>query len=229
MHVKVLSWNIWVDGDFEKIKNFLLTAHADIVGLQEVKNDDLGRKVIPFMESLGYQSSFMPVEKSWGGSTFHDGPAIFSTYEILSTEKYLLSKEKTRGALRADIKIGDTVIHVFSTHLLHTHQEQSDVQDEQARNLLAALPTEKVIVMGDFNATPASSVVRQMTSLLVNTAPDNEPTWSLYPEGCPKCNPQGIDVRLDYIFASKDLKTHSPKVEESKASDHLPISVIIEI
>ena len=30
-------------------------------------------------------------------------------------------------------------------------------------------------------------------------------------------------------FLSNDIKSFEPKVEESKASDHLPISVIIEI
>ncbi|MDZ4226986.1 MAG: hypothetical protein U1D26_00745, partial [Patescibacteria group bacterium] len=71
--------------------------------------------------------------------------------------------------------------------------------------------------------------IKRMGKALKDTDPSHAPTWSVYPEGCKVCNPQAIDVRLDYIFASRDLKTHSPKVESSKASDHLPISVTVGI
>ena len=83
--------------------------------------------------------------------------------------------------------------------------------------------------MGDFNATPESETIRKMSEVLVDTDPTSAPTWSVYPAGCLVCNPQAIDTRLDYIFTTPDIKTSSFKVEQSKGSDHLPISVIAEI
>ena len=83
--------------------------------------------------------------------------------------------------------------------------------------------------MGDFNATPESPVIKSIQKVLVDSDPSSTPTWSVYPEGCRICNPQKLDTCLDYIFTSIDLKTSSFKVEESKASDHLPISVVVEI
>jgi endonuclease/exonuclease/phosphatase family metal-dependent hydrolase len=227
MELKILSWNIWIDGHFDEIKDFLQRAGADIIGLQEVKSDDPKRDVIGFLSELGYNHVFAPVKKLWGENVYHDGPAIFSKFPIDSSEVFDLSADDHRVVVRADIEIRKTTLHVFSTHLVHTHQKKSDVQESQARNLLKILPKEKTIVMGDFNATPESATIQIMESELANTDPSASPTWSVYLEGCTVCNPQKIETRLDYIFASKDLRTSSPKVESSKASDHLPISVLL--
>src|SRR5262249_53337886 len=131
MKLKVLSWNIWVDCHFEELKKFLSAANADIIGLQEVKADDPERDVISFLTDLGYKHVFLPIEKSWSGKTYHDGPAIFTKFDIVSSQNHLLSKGKPRGAVQADIKAGDEIFHVFSTHFIHTHQQQDAIQDEQ--------------------------------------------------------------------------------------------------
>lgn len=229
MQLKILSWNIWIDGNFGQIADFLKEANADIIGLQEVKDDDPARNVIGYLKGAGYQHVSAPVRKTWGGKVWNDGCAIFSKFPILTSTIHPLSKENTRIALQADIRVNNDTLHVFSTHLVHTHQKQSDVQDEQVEKLISLLPKERVMVMGDFNATPESTVVRRMREVLKDTDPSSAPTWSVHPKGCHTCNPQKIDTRLDYIFASKDLKIHSPAVGSSKASDHLPISVILEI
>ena len=64
---------------------------------------------------------------------------------------------------------------------------------------------------------------------MLDTDLNNQPTWSMYPEGCSICNPQKVDVRLDYIFTTKDIKTLFYHVENSKGSDHLPIAAGIEL
>jgi len=51
----------------------------------------------------------------------------------------------------------------------------------------------------------------------------------MYPEGCEVCKPQKLDACLDYIFVSPDLEFESAKVEMSKGSDHLPISVSVRV
>lgn len=229
MNLKILSWNIWIEGHFEDIKNLLQKTEADVIGLQEVKDDDSSLDVINYLTQQGYSHIFAPVRKTWGDEVYNDGPAVFSRHPILTSQIYLLSKENARGAVRADIQVGGKVLHVFSTHLLHTHQEYSEIQTEQVETLIKVIPADSTIVMGDFNATPSSNVIQRMKSTLSDTDPDSLPTWSVYPEGCSKCNPQVIDTRLDYIFVSRDLKTRSFKIEQSKGSDHLPISVTVEI
>jgi endonuclease/exonuclease/phosphatase family metal-dependent hydrolase len=233
MEVKILSWNIWIEGRFSEVCDFLKSSDADIIGLQEVESHKSDRDIIVFLEGLGYKHAFAPIEKMierQGKVTrWNDGPAIFSKYDILKSETFVLSEQDPRGAVRADIQVGNSVLHVFSTHLLHTHQQPSATQELQAENLIKLLTAERTILMGDFNATPESAIIQKAETVLINTDPSNTPTWSVYPEGCLVCKPQAIDTRLDYIFTTPDLKTSSFKVEGSKASDHLPISVIVEV
>ncbi len=227
MPIKILSWNIWVGGDFAQWKEFLDAADADIVGLQEVKDDDPERDVIGYLTNQGYRHVFARTEQIWDGKPFRHGPALFSKLPIARSETYLLDKKDQRAAARVDIKIGDVTFHVFSTHLIHTHQAPSSQQEAQVAELIKLLPSDHVIVMGDFNATPESAAIRAMRKILIDTDPADTPTWSVHPEGCAKCDPQAIDTRLDYIFVSKDMKTDSFRVGQSRASDHLPILVDI--
>ncbi|MFA6437065.1 MAG: endonuclease/exonuclease/phosphatase family protein [Candidatus Paceibacterota bacterium] len=229
MQIKILSWNIWIEGKFNQVKDFLKTCNADIIGLQEVQADIPERNIIDYLESLGYQHVFAPIKKTWGGKIWNDGPAVFSKYKIINAETYILSEVDGRAAARADIQIKNKVLHVFSTHLIHTHQQESEEQNEQVKNLIKVLPQDNLVVIGDFNAAPDSTAIKSMQNVLIDTDPLSLPTWSVYPEGCLRCNPQTIDIRLDYIFTSKDVKTNSFKVEDSKSSDHLPISINIEI
>ena len=229
MRLKVLSWNIWTDGYFGQVTSFLKASEADIIGLQEVLPDDPRRDVIRFLNKLGYQHVFVPVKKTFSNKIRNDGPAIFSKYKISKSETYILSTKNPRAAVNADILVGDETLHVFSTHLIHTHQQPSKEQEEQGLNLLKVMPARRAIVMGDFNATPESSVIKYMRKALIDSDPSPLSTWSVYPQGCEVCNPQEINTKLDYIFTSKDIKISSFKVEKSKGSDHLPISVILDI
>ena len=226
--IKVLSWNIWIDGHFNEIAEFIKKSDADIIGLQEVKDNDPKLDVIKFLSSLGYEHIYAPVKHLWDNEVFIFGPAIFSKYKIVSSEIYNLHEKDNRVAVRADVQIGDLILHAFSTHLSHSHQQPSKIQEGQAENLLKTVPNEHAIVMGDFNATPDSNAVRNIAKVLTDTDAQSLPTWSVYPAGCEDCNPQKIDTRLDYIFVTPDIRVTSFEVGDSKGSDHLPILATIE-
>ncbi|MFA5877464.1 MAG: endonuclease/exonuclease/phosphatase family protein [Candidatus Paceibacterota bacterium] len=228
MQLKVLSWNIWDEGHFDEIAQFLKSSEADIIGLQEVLPFSKNIPIIEFLTSLGYKHVYAPARLS-SGEREEMGNAVFSKYPIVSNAVHVLSEENKRIAVQADIAVEGKIVYVFSVHLLHTHQQSSGIQELQAENLLKVLPQERVIVMGDFNAIPESVAVQKMRSVLTDTDTTSAPTWSVYPEGCPVCNPQKIDIRLDYIFVSSDIKTITSTVEVSNGSDHLPISAIIEM
>lgn len=230
MKLKILSWNIWIDGFLEKWEEFLRTADADIIGLQEVKDDDPDRDIIGMLAKLGYNHTFARTEQVWDGKTYRHGPAIFSKFPIGKSGKIQLETGNgERAAAYAELDVNGNSLHVFSTHLIHTHQQPSEQQEAQTNKLIAKLPINHVIVMGDFNATPESTSIQAMKKVLVDTDTSLKPTWSMYPEGCARCNPQKIDTRLDYIFVSKDLTAHSFEVGKSDGSDHLPIYVVVEL
>ena len=224
MELKILSWNIWYDGDFAEISRFLREADADIVALQEVVPDDATRDTIGFMTSLGYHHVYAPVLTIADGRTMSN--AIFSKYPIVSTETYILSEEKSRNALRADIQVQDTLLHVFTTHLAHTHQQPSAIQESQADTLIAALPKENTIVMGDMNATPDSITIQKMRAVMHDTEMRPLPTLNAHLFDCPDCDRTAIPTtRLDYIFVTPGMHTHDFHVHSSEGSDHLPVSV----
>ncbi len=225
--VKILSWNIWCEGDFEEKAKFLRSCGADIIGLQEVILNSKELPVAPLLTSLGYGYVYAPSFMARAG--VEAGVAVFSKYPIVGSKVHFLSEEKRRSAMEAEINVSGKILQVFSAHLMHAHLQFSEIQNLQTENLIKILPKEKTIVMGDFNATPESFVFEQMNKVLQNSDPALTPTWSMYPEGCPVCKPEKIDTRLDYIFTSSDLKISSPKVEASKGSDHLPISIVVEI
>lgn len=230
MKVKILSWNIWVNGYIKEITRFIKNSNADIVCLQEIKDDDHERDVISYLESLGYSYAFASTLQTWkDGKKYKHGLAVFSKYAIKNSRTFILSEEKPRVAVRADIKIGTQTLHVLSTHLIHTHQKQSEIQEKQVRNLIESIPSKKTILAGDFNATPESETIKLLKGILVDTDKTSSPTWSVYKTSCELCNLDEITNRLDYIFTTKDIKSSSFEVGQSRGSDHLPISVIVEI
>lgn len=232
MEIKILSWNIWADCNFAEVTEFLRTSNADIIGLQEVMVDDKKRDVVDFLGKLGYEHVVEPWGKIayYGGRTMANG--IFSRYPIIASKAHALSgskKEEKRVAVEASIRVGNVMLTMLSLHIKHTHQKEMEIQKLQVENLIKVLPKEKVIVMGDFNATPDMTPIKRMREVLVDTNPDSTPTINPSFFDCKECDPKTIaDTRLDYIFTSTDLKTHSPKVESPHGSDHLPISVTVE-
>lgn len=230
MKLKIVSWNIWVDCDFAKVKDFLREADADIACLQEVKNDDTERDIISYMQTLGYTHVFASVTVFFGDEPHNFGPAIFSKYPIKKSDIYHLSEIDDRAMVQADIEVNNTILHVFTTHLLHTHQQSSLIQEAQATALLQVLPAERVLVMGDFNATPESITIQKIKNVLTDTAPSSLPT--LHPDffDCKVCDKKSVLTScLDYIFTSKDISAHSFCVHPALGSDHLPVSVIVNL
>jgi endonuclease/exonuclease/phosphatase family metal-dependent hydrolase len=231
MQLRVLSWNIWYDGFLKKWVDFLQSNKADIIGLQEVRINDKKYDIIEKLEALGYKHFFAETEQVWEGEKYQHGPAIFTTLPILHAEKIQLAPvgDNERAAAYTQVDVEGMPLHVFNTHLVHTHQKESREQKAQVDILVNRFPVSRVIAMGDFNATPESAAVQKMSKVLVDSDPLRQPTWSVYPEGCGKCKPQNIDTKLDYIFVSKDLKTNSFEVGLSSGSDHLPILVNVEV
>jgi len=243
MKFKILSWNIWCGTYLNEVKEFLKNSNADIISLQEVVIDERGNIGEIIAKELGYEYAhavlmdipvkFLPRYKSNEKEKIKYGPAILSKYPIVNSKVIELSRNKKfiRYIIKADIKIKNEVFHVFSIHLKHTHQKQLDIQDLEVKNLLSLLPKSNSIVIGDFNSLPKSTVIKKMDKNLENSEKGSPiPTWSVYKDGC-ICLSKDKEIiyKLDYIFTSKNLKTNSFKVYESKASDHLPISTIVKI
>ncbi len=238
--VKVVSWNIWGGQHLSGILDFLSEFKPDIICLQETIQDLNGKNntAETIARHLGYKSSYFTSTYEIDTAKYYKeleprivamGNAIVSRNAIQDFKVHPLSEEKTRFLIEALIPANGEILHIFSSHLIHTHQEPSDLQEFQAKRMAEIIPKKRALLGADLNATPQSATVKVLKKTMINTDSELAPTWGVYPEGCPVCKPQAIDTRLDYLFVTKDLKFHSFKVHDSKGSDHLPISVVLEV
>ena len=231
MMVKIASWNIFGGRDLPGVIRVLKSVDADIIGLQEVlaEEDGNGNGAQAVAEALGYEWLYEPahaldpatsyVLKELGiGRNMGWGNAIVSRYPMTDKRVHALSQVRKRIALEATIDVGGEKLHVFSTHLVHGGAPMARVRLAQAERLLAAVPPSRAIVMGDFNATPDSEVVRKMAEIMRHTDEDlARRTRAAHHE------------RLDYIFTTRDIRSVETGVVNSDASDHLPIYAIVEL
>lgn len=241
MQLKVITWNIWCGAYLTDVISFLKKEQPDIIALQEVLEEENGNSALTIAKELGYECVYvlgmnMPARFLNNPTVPLDtiitlGNAILSKYPIVGTKTHdLPQEEKSRPMIQADIKIKENIVHAFSLHLKHSHQQPLEMQNIQADKLLEAITREKSIVMGDFNCLSDSYPIKTISKVLNNTEPDKDtPTWSKYIGGCPVCEADELLYKLDYIFVTKDLSFHSFKVTDSNASDHLPVNVLVEI
>ncbi len=241
MQLKVLSWNIWCGTYLKEVISFLKKEQPDIIALQEVLEEENGNIALTIAKELGYEcvyalgmhmpAKFLNNKEIDQDKSISFGNAVLSKYPIISSKIHDLPQgENSRPAIQANIKIGDEILHVFSLHLKHTHQQPMEMQNIQADKLAEVIPNDKSIVMGDFNCLPDSYPIQKISKILKNTEPDkNTPTWCQYIGGCSVCQIAEIKYKLDYIFVTKDIQAEEFKALESSGSDHLPVSVLIEI
>ncbi len=240
MILKLISWNIWGGTHLQEVIDFLRKEDADIIALQEVHKYSDGNTALFIAKELGYPyvehalglrmpAEFVPASASQGGQIQY-GPAILSKHTIVGSIVHDLSPTTKRPVIQADIQIGEQVVHVVSLHLKHTHQQASELQEEQAQNLVQVTPNEKTILMGDFNALPGSTTIKILKQKFVDTEKETTiPTWPLYKEGCVCIDGDTPIHNIDYIFTTKDIETISYEVGQTRGSDHVPIIAQVKI
>lgn len=241
MKLKALSWNIWQGKNLKEVTETIRDINPDIIGLLEVDEGITTNNAETIGRELGYNCVYYRTfEKNRDGQHYLQGNAILTKSNI--TEKSLswlnrdivfdgTSKTEPRAVVIAKTTIGGLSLNICVTHLAHIHNfKESQIQAIQTEELLKNVPSEHSILMGDFNALPNSTVVKNIEEKLVNTDKScDKATWSVFPEGHKGCKLTGLDYRLDYIFTSKDLKVVDFKVMDSKASDHLPVIATFEV
>lgn len=90
--------------------------------------------------------------------------------------------------------------------------------------------TNRLIFTGDLNVAPNTESIRQIEKRLVHCGPDyRKPTWTTKPFSYNGFEEDKLRWRLDYAFATKDIKVINSKIIKTKHSDHLPILIEIEI
>jgi endonuclease/exonuclease/phosphatase family metal-dependent hydrolase len=224
--IKVLSYNVknclGMDGktDYKRVAEVISRINPDVVALQELDSATRRSNGVFVLDEL---AKLTGMQRVYGASIDYQGGKY--GIGILSREKPikwkrvpLPGREEKRSLLL--VEFGDYIFG--STHFSLTEADR--IASAAILNNACNEFKKPVIVAGDFNAAPSSSVIRKMTEnwiVLNDTAMFTSPSEK--PRRC-----------IDYIFGYKspaaEYKTRRALVvQERVASDHLPVWVEISL
>lgn len=204
--------------NLERIASML--GQYDVVGLQEVDAGSLRSGFIDQTEYLAHRAGFpywrKQVNRNMGHIAQHSN-GILSRLKPSKVENYRLPGLPGRGAMLCELGDGPDPLAIFIVHLAlgsRARHRQFDFLGELLQSYRYA------VVMGDFNCTCNSNEMRWLMDRTCLSEPACEqPTF-------PSWRPQR---RFDHILVSENLTTRESRVLDYPLSDHLPISVEIEV
>jgi endonuclease/exonuclease/phosphatase family metal-dependent hydrolase len=222
-------------GAVRRVAEVLGRWHPDVVALQEI---DLGRRRTGGIDqarelaaALDMTSHFQPAvtgtDGDYGIALLCRGPLRVVRSELLP----LLPDRPgyaPRGAIWAAVKVAGHEVQVIATHLGLTSRERHVQLDALLGPDWLGDPRCRSprILLGDLNFLTLSREYRRLTPLLRDALRTSGSGWrGTFPAALPL-------VRLDYVFASPDLRVTRARVAggpSRRASDHLPVVAALEL
>jgi endonuclease/exonuclease/phosphatase family metal-dependent hydrolase len=153
-------------GKLQAVAAAIHSAEADIVALQEVRNQQQAEKLARLTEMssiyvshpLGYRLLF-----------FEWGLAFLSRMELSETAGRSVLIDRTSGvgrnALICRVSVGGTEITLINVHLDH---DQKETQIENILRLLEQWPP-PICLLGDFNIVPEDTLLNPLKNLVADT------------------------------------------------------------
>lgn len=248
--ISVLSFNVGTfdfDPDnIHRVGELVKKYHPDIVVMQEFRNQDAGdgRTAMRYISTLCElpHNDFIHLP-------YHvHGAAIFSKYPITGVDTLFLPEDEINSGILTtlDTDFGPLAVanvHLTSFHIRAIYEKEPELSDKlegirtrakkaislqqkKVDAILAHLENfqHPVVIAGDFNATPHSRIVNQVSSIYQDSFLESGDGngWSFKVAG-----PLGI--RIDYQFASHNLQSVSHQVIKEEISDHFPLLVSYQL
>ncbi len=231
--IRIATYNIHkgrgMDGRIriERILNVLRDIDADIVALQEVMVNTLGRSQADqaqfLADELGYSYHFAENRLhrlGWFGNM------TLSRWPIQSAQRIDLSVagRRPRGALRTDIRVDRMMLHVFNVHLgtaMRERAAQAKLIDERLLKMLDISGYR--VVLGDFNDWNHGLVTQTLRQEFnLTDLAQHLPRTRAYPAILPL-------LHLDHVYLDQHLKIEKAQFHRTRrsliASDHMPLVV----
>ena len=235
MHIKLMSFNsqhclnfMTKEIDFDIMAEAIIKCGADIIGLQEMRDEsedeEYAAQAKIIAEKLGFHYYFAEAIRFDGKNPY--GNALISRYPIISAETILIPDPEikkydgyyeTRCLLKATIDVGDGLNVLVSHFGLNPDEHQNAV-----KTIVSNLSTERCVLMGDFNVQPDNPVLEPIREKLYDTAYAFTSPKLSFPSDVP-------NVKIDYIFVSRDLSVSCADIPEVIASDHRPHTAMINM
>lgn len=214
--------------DFDCMADVIRRFSPDILSLNEMRmageHPEYTDQVPALAEKAGYPYWYFAKAIDVGGKNPY-GDAVLSRYPILfaetipipdPAEKKYAGYYETRCLLHAKIDIPGG-LDVFVSHF----GLNPDEQENAVKTVIENLTSDRCILMGDFNVSPEDPVLLPIRERLFDTAALFEKPLLSHPSDKP-------EVKIDYIFASRDLAVQSADIPQIVASDHCPHIAVID-
>ena len=213
--------------DFAVMAKAILDCGADIVGLNEMRDQGTHRDYTPQVDTLSEMTGLpyfffaKAIEFTGKGP---DGNGLLSRFPILEAESIPIPDPEprkydgyyeTRCVLKAKLAGGITVL---ACHF----GLNPDEQENAVATICQHLVDEKCILMGDFNVLPEDPVLDPIQARMKDTADLFGHPLLSFPSDAP-------DRKIDYIFVSKDVEVLTADIPAIVASDHRPHTAEITI
>lgn len=242
--IRVMTWNIRTGvgndpaepgrlaaSDLERVARVISAIQPDVVALQEV---DRNRDRTAFVDQsaelatlLGMDARFAPNLVDEAGEY---GLATLSSHPVVASEHVLfppMDGWEPRGLLDVVVDVGGLHIRVLNTHLQVGEGADARMQREDSAHSLALRmrrSSEPVVLMGDFNADPASPELAPLAFAVDAWADKREEGEGFTIPASPFSDPK---QRIDAIYADRRFLVRGCAVirngETQLASDHYPV------
>jgi len=252
--IRVVSWNIARGCRLDEIVEFLVSADADLILLQEVdmRARRTGyRNIAEFLAkrlrlNYAFGIEFHELAQGSRDAPAHHGQATLSRWPLCNCRVLRLSRQSAywhprwwipslpafqrrlggRMALLSNVTIAETTLAVYNLHL-----ESRGGDDPRCSQLAEVLNGAlrygldvPVIVAGDFNFD-----VTKPRNACVNERSFQNPFASLGLRTA-RSHPFGRGNMIDWILIRGPIAAVSPKIDHSvSASDHYPLSLTLEL
>jgi endonuclease/exonuclease/phosphatase family metal-dependent hydrolase len=207
-----------VNGNFEKIVDYIQSASPDIVGLIEA---DFGSYRVDYQNQAHRVAEILNHDAVYKtkynvGSLMGRVPILNKQGNALLTNRSILHhrfhyyKDGVKRLI-IEVELEDMVIFLVHLSLKYRHR-QFQLHDIQQ---LVAECTKPVVVAGDFNALWGQRELDLFLSATGLVSANQEGTAS-WPSRAPL-------LELDYIFHSPNIQTQKLAIHQIKLSDHAPL------
>jgi endonuclease/exonuclease/phosphatase family metal-dependent hydrolase len=239
--LRVMTYNIRSgNGDLAATAAAIRAASPDVVALQEVDVHWAARSAFADQatelgQRLGMQARFAHIYSIGdpdGAPPREFGVALLSRYPITAFRNDTLTRLSTQdttpvptrmpGLLDATVDVHGIAVRVFDTHL--DYRRDPAVRRAQVGEMLARIDSDTgpTLVFGDMNATPAAPELAPLRARLHDAWDSSNGPGFTYPAEAPT-------ERIDYVFVSRDFRVLRATVPVTRASDHRPVVVDMEL
>jgi endonuclease/exonuclease/phosphatase family metal-dependent hydrolase len=257
MIISVLQLNMNADNFWGALINFITQSNFDIIQLQEVvgKGTTIGNikskrdcfEELQKILSPNYLGELVINDKFTSGKDSYMGNATFYNKKFSLSQKHIVTIKNNEGLFDSSKNnyeiLGRSILHLVlnangkEISFLNTHGAwggtiyEKPHQTEQFNKIKDYIELIKTpfVFTGDLNVSTNQPSIRQINNIARNLIDEYKITNTLNPRTHAAKNlfPKGAAV--DYIFVNNDLVVRDFKVLNDDLSDHLGLSLTLDI